>query len=201
MDLNESVKTNFNDSFLLKEKIIDVLPAIVVKAGSLLAETIKNGGKILSCGNGGSASDAGHFVAEIVNRFQIERDGLPAISLASDVATLTAIANDHEYKYLFSKQIKALGNKADVLLVITTSGNSQNILEAINKAHKIGMPVIALTGKDGGEVVNILNPSDIEIRVPSKITPRIQEIHILVIHCLCDLVDRILFPNKFEKNS
>jgi len=196
MDLNKRIKLNFNDSFALKEQISETLPPLVAEASKMLVESIRAGGKILSCGNGGSAADALHFAAELLNRFQIERDPLPAIALVSDVAALTAIANDYDYKHVFSKQIKALGRKDDVLLVISTSGNSQNIVEAIKKAHEVDMRVIALTGKDGGEIKDVLVSSDIEIRVPSEVTPRIQEIHILIIHCLCDLIDQILFVEK-----
>jgi len=201
MNLNEVVETSFRDSFELKKKVVGDLSPIIVAASKLLAESIKNGGKILSCGNGGSSCDADHFMGEIVGRFQIERDGLPAISLVSSVATLTAIANDYGYEEVFSRQIKALGKNDDVLLAISTSGNSENIIRAINMAHEVGMRVVALTGKDGGKLTGILNSSDIEIRAASRVTPRIQELHILIIHCLCDLIDRILFENRFGERA
>lgn len=201
MSLDKVVTSVFDDSFSLREKIAKDLVPIIVKASNLLAETLKDGGKILSCGNGGSACDAQHFACEIANRFMLERDGLPAVSIASDVATMTAIANDYSYDVVFSRQVKALGIKDDVLLAISTSGNSKNILEAISKAHEIGMKVVALTGKDGGKIPAVLNDDDIEIRVSTDSTPRIQEIHILVIHCLCDLIDRIIFADEFEEKS
>lgn len=152
-----------------------------------------NNGKILSCGNGGSAADAQHFSAELVNRFEKERPGLPAFALTTDSSTLTAIANDYNYNQIFSKQITALGQPGDVLLAISTSGNSANVLEAINASHEREMIIVALTGKDGGSIARLLKEQDIEIRIPSNRTARIQEVHLLVIHCLCDFIDTQLF--------
>lgn len=199
MDLVEHIKTTFYESIKLKDAVAKTSSQTIVEAGEMLAKCFRDGGKVLSCGNGGSACDAQHFNAEILNRFQIERDGLPAVALTADVAVLTAIANDYGYQNVFARQIKALGEEGDVLLAISTSGNSQSIVQAILKAHECGMRVIALTGNDGGAIVNVLDGTDIEIRVPSKATPRIQEMHILIIHCLCDLVDQLLFGNKFEE--
>ncbi|HBC71789.1 MAG TPA: phosphoheptose isomerase [Coxiellaceae bacterium] len=201
MNLIERVQSSFYDSIEVKNNAAKALLPIIVGAGQILAQCLKNGHKILSCGNGGSACDAQHFTTEMVNRFMIERDGLPAVSLTADMAVLTAIANDYGYQNVFAKQVKALGRVGDILLAISTSGNSQSIVQAISMAHEHQMQVIALTGSDGGLMAKLLDKSDIEIRVPSKITPRIQETHILIIHCLCDLVDRILFSDKFEEKA
>ena len=146
-----------------------------------------------SCGNGGSASDAQHFSAELLNRFEKERPGLPAIALTTDSSTLTAIANDYAHNEIFSTQIRALGQANDVLFAISTSGNSGNVIEAINAAHDRDIIVVALTGKDGGKMAGLLRENDIEIRVPADRTARIQEVHLVVIHCLCDFIDTQLF--------
>ena len=144
----------------------------------------------MSCGNGGSAGDAQHFSAEMLNRFEMERPGLPAVALTTDSSTLTSIANDYDYNQIFSKQILALGNKDDVLLAISTSGNSGNIIKAVEAAHTRNMPVVALSGHDGGKLSGLLYDTDVEIRVPVNSTARVQEVHLLVIHCLCDLIDQ-----------
>ena len=159
-----------------------------------MAECVRDGQKILSCGNGGSAGDAQHFSSELLNRFEMERPPLPAMALTTDSSTLTAIANDYSYDDIFAKQIKALGETGDALLAISTSGNSANVVRAIDAAQDRGMTVIALTGQDGGEMAPALIDTDIEVRVPSDRTARIQEVHLLVIHCLCDVIDRSLFP-------
>lgn len=151
-------------------------------------------GKILCCGNGGSAGDAQHFSAELLNRFERERPGLPALALTTDSSTITAIANDYSYEEVFSKQVSALGQAGDVLLAISTSGNSANVIQAIKAGQDREMLVIALTGKDGGTVARSLSDQDVEIRVSSDSTARIQEVHLVVIHCLCDFIDTQLFP-------
>lgn len=197
-DLIDLVAADFKYSIDLKEKSVDILSAFIADAGNILANCLKGGGKILACGNGGSACDADHFVCEIANRFVMERDGLAAVSLVSNQALLTAIGNDYSYEDIFSRQIKALANKSDVLLAISTSGNSGNVIKAIHMAHTCGMRIIALTGKDGGEMAKILHGNDIEIRVPDSITPRIQEVHVLVIHILCSLIDKMLFGKQGE---
>ena len=158
-----------------------------------MVKTLLNEGKILTCGNGGSAADAQHFSAELLNRFEKERPGLPAIALTTDSSTLTAIANDYSYEEIFSKQIRAIGNSNDLLLAISTSGSSGNIVNAVKAAHERDMPVIGLTGRSGGKMAEIFNLMDIEIRAPSERTARIQEVHLLVIHCLCDFIDTQLF--------
>jgi D-sedoheptulose 7-phosphate isomerase len=190
------VEAIFNESILAKQKSLEFLLPKIISSAELMAATFKNGGKILVCGNGGSACDAEHFVCELVNRLEKERKNLPAISLNSSMATLTAIANDYSYKDIFAKQILALGQKEDLLMVISTSGNSENISGAIRVATTLGMKVIALTGRDGGNVAKILSSDDVELRVPDSVTrrtPRIQETHILIIHTLCELLDGMLF--------
>ena len=194
MDANKIIQAHFDESIAAKQAAKDALIPELISAGALIADSLRTGHKILSCGNGGSAGDAQHFSSELLNRFEMERPPLPAIALTTDSSTLTAIGNDYSYDDIFSKQIKALGQKGDVLLAISTSGNSANVIRAIDAAQDRGMSVVALTGRDGGEMAAALIDSDIEIRVPSERTARIQEVHLLVIHCLCDLIDRSLFP-------
>jgi D-sedoheptulose 7-phosphate isomerase len=146
-------------------------------------------GKVLACGNGGSAADAQHFSSELLNRFELERPGLPALALTTDTSTLTSIANDYAFADVFAKQVRALGQPADVLLAISTSGNSENVVRAIQAAHERGLRIVALTGRDGGAMAPLLVSGDIEIRVAAERTCRIQEVHLLIIHCLCDLID------------
>lgn len=165
-----------------------MLPATEAAAG-LMCECLRRGGKILSCGNGGSAADAQHFSAELLNRFETERRPLPAIALTTDSSTLTAVANDYSYDEIYSKQITALGNQGDLLLAISTSGNSANVLQAVKAASERQMGVIALTGRDGGEIAAALGSEDLELRVPEQRTARIQEVHLLLIHCLCAVID------------
>ena len=193
MDLRAQISRHFKDSVTVKQKAADKLVDPIQQAGDKIVQCMLNNGKILSCGNGGSAADAQHFSAELVNRFEKERPGLPAFALTTDSSTLTAIANDYDYNQIFSKQITALGQPGDVLLAISTSGNSANVLEAINASHEREMIIIALTGKDGGSIARLLKEQDIEIRIPSNRTARIQEVHLLVIHCLCDFIDTQLF--------
>jgi len=169
------------------------LSSLIAEAGQIMVDSLLNEGKILSCGNGGSAGDAQHFSSELLNRFERERPSLPAIALTTDSSTITSIANDYSYFEVFAKQIRALGKEGDVLLAISTSGNSANIIQAITAAHERKMTVIALTGKDGGKINSMLGESDIEIRVPSDVTARIQEVHLLIIHCLCDFIDCQIF--------
>lgn len=187
------VKNIFNDSIQTQITAADVLSDSIAAAGEMMVDALLNNHKILSCGNGGSAADAQHFSAEMLNRFEAERPSLPAIALTTDTSTITSIANDYHYNEVFSKQIKALGQTGDVLLAISTSGCSKSVIEAIVAAHHRQMRVIALTGKDGGDVPPLLNTEDIEIRVPSNNTARIQETHGIVIHCLCDIIDKQLF--------
>ena len=193
----ERIKQHFHTSIQCKTEAMALLPEVINNAGQLMVECLRKQHKILSCGNGGSACDALHFATEMLNRFITDRPSLPAIALNADVATMTAIANDYSYQEIFARQITSLGQKGDILLAITTSGNSQNINRAISTAQDRGLKIIALTGRDGGETAKLLTAQDLEIRVPaSNITPRIQEVHLLIIHCLCDYIDNHLFPVK-----
>jgi phosphoheptose isomerase len=189
----ERIKHNFSDSIQTKINAADTMLPIVGSACERIVQCLLEGHKILTCGNGGSACDALHFSSEMLNRFKHERPSLPAIALTADMATLTSIANDSSYSEIFAKQIRALGQEDDILLAISTSGNSPNILTAIKAAHDRNMIVIAMTGYDGGKITGILKENDIEIRVPAQDTARIQETHLLIIHCMCDIVDYQLF--------
>ena len=193
MDIELRIRNHFLDSIETKRNALEELIIPIKHAANCISDSLLNEGKVLSCGNGGSAGDAQHFSAELLNRFEIERPGLPAVALTTDSSTLTAIANDYEYDQIFSKQILALGTNRDVLMAISTSGNSSNIVKAVQAAHERNMIVLSLTGNKGGKLAKLLKGDDIEIRVPSDRTARIQEIHLLVIHCLCDIIDAILF--------
>ena len=194
--LASRVAAQFAESAKLKLDSSQALVGPLTRAGVLMAEALREGGKVLACGNGGSAADAQHFAAELVNRFEMERPPLAGIALTTDTSTLTSIANDYSYNEIFSKQIRALGQPGDVLLAISTSGNSANIIQAIQAAHDREMIVVALTGRDGGGMASLLLPEDVEIRVPANVTARIQEVHLLAIHCLCDLIDSQLFGSE-----
>lgn len=192
MDLISLVSRNFEDSAHTKLSAMELLAGPVADAIELAVNSLVNGGKILACGNGGSAADAQHFAAELVGRFERERQELAAIALTVDTSILTAIANDYSYNVIFSKQVRALGHAGDVLLAISTSGNSANVIEAIRAAHEADMRVIALTGKTGGQIGELLRADDIHLCVPADRTARIQETHLLIIHCLCDGIDALL---------
>lgn len=187
------VEQHFRDSIASKEEGLKALPEKIAAAAAIMIQALIDNKKILSCGNGGSAADAQHFSSELLNRYERERPPLPAMALSTDSSTITSIANDYSYKEVFSKQVKALGQAGDILLAISTSGNSENVVEAIHVAHERGLRVVALTGREGGKIAPALTTQDVEIRVPSMKTNRIQETHLLVIHCLCDLIDRGLF--------
>ena len=193
MNAETRIEALFNASIAVKQASVGALKSPIAKAAGLIIQALKNDGKILTCGNGGSAADAQHLSSELLNRFERDRRGLAAVALTTDSSTLTSIANDYAYEQIFSKQILALGNKPDVLVAITTSGNSANICAAIEAAHQKDMAVIALSGKDGGRLPALLHDDDIEIRVPSQSTARVQEVHLLVLHCLCDLIERQTF--------
>ncbi|MEH6503146.1 MAG: phosphoheptose isomerase [Cycloclasticus sp.] len=195
MSLQERIYQHFNDSIQTKHDALEQLPPLIESAATSIVQSLLNNGKVLTCGNGGSAGDAQHFSSEMLNRFERERPSLPAIALSTDTSTLTSIANDYSFNEVFSKQIRALGQAGDILLAYTTSGNSGNIVEAIRAAHDREMIVIAVTGKDGGQLFSqsLLNEHDIELRVPSNSTARIQEVHLVITHCLCDLIDFQLF--------
>lgn len=196
MNLQERVKQHFAASIDTKARAAQSLIEPITSAAATMVQCLLADGKILSCGNGGSAGDAQHFSSEMLNRFERERPALPAIALSTDTSTLTSIANDYSYNEIFSKQLRALGREGDILLAISTSGNSQNVLEAIRVAHQRNIKVVALTGRNGGKMRELLQDSDIEICVPSEVTARIQEVHLLVIHCLCDLIDTHLFGGE-----
>lgn len=192
MDLTNRVNQIFTDSIQTKTQAQAELADLTARAAQLIVGQMVSGGKVLSCGNGGSAADAQHFSSEMLNRFERERQGLPAIALTTDTSTLTSIANDYDYEEVFAKQVRALGQAGDVLLAISTSGNSANVNAAVESAHDRGMQVVALNGKDGGRLATLLREEDIELRVSSETTARIQEVHLLLIHCLCDLIDHQL---------
>ena len=188
-EINSYILGAFQASIETKQDSVKLLSGSIQLASSMLNQALLGGYKILVCGNGGSASDAQHFSSELLNRYDRDRPGLPAIALTTDSSTLTSIANDYDYRQIFSKQVAALGQPGDLLLAISTSGQSPNIVEAIQAANEKEMQIIALTGKDGGAMSQVLDENSIEIRVPSNVTARIQEVHILVIHILCELLD------------
>ena len=183
----------FNASIEAKERSMELLTEKIERAGTLITATLRNDGKLLLCGNGGSAADCQHFAAELTNRFTMDRPPLPALALTTDSSALTAIGNDYEFEQIFSKQIEALGQPRDLLIVISTSGNSANVEAAVHAAHGNNMPVIAMSGKDGGKLGRLLGDDDVELRVPASNTARIQEVHITIIHCLCDYIEYDLF--------
>lgn len=189
MDLQARIQRHFADSAQLKLQTAELLAEPIERAAELMVGSLLNEGKILACGNGGSAADAQHFSAELLNRFEMERPGLAGIALTTDSSTLTSIGNDYDFNQIFSKQVRALGHGGDVLLAISTSGNSPNVIAAITAAHEKQMTVVALTGRDGGKMGEMLREADVHICVPSPVTARIQEVHILCLHCLCDAID------------
>ena len=192
-DIAARVAAQFADSAQLKAAAAQALAGPIAHAANLMSEALRAGGKLLACGNGGSAADAQHFAAELVNRFETERPPLAAIALTTDSSALTAIANDYSYEQVFAKQLRALGRKGDVLLAISTSGNSGSVLEAVRAARELGLHVVALTGNGGGKLAPLLTPGDAHICVPHTRTVRIQEVHLLALHCICDAIDFQLF--------
>jgi D-sedoheptulose 7-phosphate isomerase len=196
MDLTAHQRTHFEEGVELRRRMAETLPAQIARAGEALAAALKAGRKALACGNGGSAADSQHFAAEIVGRFERERPGMPAIALTVDSSALTAIANDYDWDRVFAKQVQALGQPGDVLLAISTSGNSKNVVEAVRAAHAKDLAVIALTGRDGGEMGRMLRPGDFHLNVAHPRTMRVQEMHLTVIHCLCEVVDNVIFGEK-----
>jgi D-sedoheptulose 7-phosphate isomerase len=192
MDLSKRIAQHFAESAQLKTQAAKVLTEPLRLGAERMVQCLMNEGKILACGNGGSAADAQHFSAELLNRFEMERPALPAIALTTDSSTITSIANDYDYDQVFSKQVRALGQPDDLLLAISTSGNSRNIVDAIRAAHERQMGVVALTGRNGGVMAEVLGQQDVHICVPHSRTARIQEVHILCLHCLCDAIDCLL---------
>ena len=190
--LTQRVADHFAQSIQAKQQAAQVLAEPTAQAAELLFNTLANDGKFLICGNGGSAADAQHFAAEMTGRFEKERMELAAIALTTDTSALTAIGNDYGFDHIFSKQVRALGRTGDVLVGISTSGNSGNVIEAIKAAHENGMKVIALTGRDGGKIAQMLQEGDVLLNVPYPRTALIQEVHILLIHAICDCIDAML---------
>ena len=192
MNIAERIQDQFSGSIATKQTAMTAMAPVIEAAIRLMVHSLQAGGKIMACGNGGSAADAQHFSAELLNRFEKERAPLAALALTTDTSTLTSIANDYAYDQVFSKQVSALGRQGDVLLAISTSGNSPNVKAAIDAAHVRGVRVIALTGKGGGTIAAQLRSDDIHLCVPADRTARIQEVHLLTIHCLCDGIDALI---------
>ncbi|MBK6975505.1 MAG: phosphoheptose isomerase [Sterolibacteriaceae bacterium] len=192
MNLIDRISQQFTDSAQTKLQAVELLAAPIAEAVETMVHSLMSNGKIMACGNGGSAADSQHFASELLNRFEKERPGLAAVALTTDTSTLTSIANDYDFAQVFSKQIRALGQPGDVLLAISTSGTSPNVIEAIAAAHEREMRVVALTGKSGGRVAGLLRKDDTHLCVPADRTARIQEVHLLVLHCLCDGIDCML---------
>jgi D-sedoheptulose 7-phosphate isomerase len=192
MPLHDRILGHFQASVQIKLDAAGALAPQIEVAARHMVHCLTQGGKILACGNGGSAADAQHFASEMINRFEQERPGLAAIALTTDTSILTSIANDYAYDQVFARQVKALGQPGDILLAISTSGNSPSVLQAVTAAHSRSMPVIAMTGRSGGGLAEQMQEDDVFLCVPAESTARIQEVHLLTIHCLCDAVDSVL---------
>lgn len=192
MDLTARIIQHFQDSAQTKLDAVAALAGPIARAAELMADALKADAKVMACGNGGSAADAQHFAAELLGRFERERGELAALALTTDTSAITAIANDYHYNQVFAKQLRGLGRKGDVLLAISTSGNSKNVIRAILVAHERDMRIVAMTGRGGGEIGNVLRADDVNICVPHARTARIQEVHLLTLHCLCDGIDYML---------
>lgn len=191
--IEQRIAGHFADSIATKQRVADSLAPHIAAAARAMAECLKSGGKILSCGNGGSAADAQHFAAELVGRFEREREELAAIALTTDSSIMTAIANDYSFDEIFAKQVRALGKPGDILFAISTSGNSKNVVAAIEAAHKKGLRIIGMTGRSGGKIGAMTRTQDVLLNVDAPATARIQEVHLLTLHCLCDAIDQLLF--------
>jgi D-sedoheptulose 7-phosphate isomerase len=193
MSLQQRIVRHFSGHAEAQHETLMRLGDLIEATAVRLAQCLLNDGKILCCGNGGSAAQAQHLASELLNRYDRDRPGLPAIALSTDTSTLTSIANDYRYEEVFAKPIRALGHPQDMLVIYTTSGNSASVLSAATAAHDRDMSVVAVSGRDGGALTPLLRDTDIELRVPSEVTAHIQEIHLLITHCFCDLIDRQLF--------
>ncbi|HEX7644115.1 MAG: phosphoheptose isomerase [Burkholderiaceae bacterium] len=193
---NQRIVEHFRESAELKIQAVSVLAQPIAEAIELMFTALSNGNKILACGNGGSAADCQHFAAELVGRFERERLPLPALALTTDTSIMTAVGNDYSFNDIFTKQVQAFGQSGDVLLALSTSGNSANVLNAVDAALERDMRVVALTGKGGGAIGKRLTDADVHICVPHDRTARIQEVHLLTIHCLCDGIDVALFGGE-----
>ena len=193
MNPEQRIARHFQDSIDTKQRVVATLAPQIVAASYAMVDCLKKGGKILSCGNGGSAADAQHFAAELVGRFERERAELAAIALTTDSSILTAVGNDYSFDEIFSKQVRALGKPGDILFAISTSGNSKNVTAAIDAAHLKGLHVIGMTGRGGGKVASLMQSGDVLLNVDSQVTTRIQEVHLLTLHCLCDAIDNLMF--------
>ena len=192
MNLQQRIQQQFQESLAVKQAALAAMAPGIEAAVRLMAASLAAGGKLMACGNGGSAADSQHFAAELLNRFEKERAPLAAIALTTDTSTLTSIANDYAYDQVFAKQVTALGRPGDVLLAISTSGNSPNVMTAIDAAHARDVKVVALTGKGGGTIAGRLRSDDVHLCVPADRTARIQEVHLLTLHCLCDGIDALI---------
>ncbi len=193
INIENRITRHFQDSIETKQRVAAALTPHIAAAAQAMVDCLKQGGKILSCGNGGSAGDSQHFAAELVGRFERERAELAAIALTTDSSILTAVANDYSFDEIFSKQVRALGKPGDILFAISTSGNSKNVVAAINAAHLKGMHVVGMTGRDGGAIAGLMRSGDVLLNVESQLTTRIQEVHLLTLHCLCDAIDNLMF--------
>jgi D-sedoheptulose 7-phosphate isomerase len=193
IQMEERVRYLFGANIETKIAVADALSDVIAKSGQRLVNCLLNEGKILICGNGGSAANCMHFASSMLNHFEVERPSLPVFNLSADVTTLGSFANEHHYGQVFARQIQALGQEQDVLLLLTTSGNSDSMLHALHAANERGMDTIALSGRDGGVLANHLGPEDIELRVVSDSAARIRELHLFILHCFCDLIDQSLF--------
>ena len=197
----DCIAKHFTESIECKQQASHDLPLLIARAVEVIVNTLVNEGKVLVCGNGRCAAAGQHFSSDLLNRFERERPSLPAMALSADTATLTSIADDSSYDEIFSKQLSALGQPGDTLLAISENGQSPNMVEAIKAAHEREMTVVLLSGMDGGDCAHYLSYEDVEIRVNSEVSARIQEVHLLCLHCLCDLIDRCLFDNSSQSSS
>ena len=193
INIEKRITRHFQDSVDTKQRCLAALTPRIAAASGVMVDCLKRGGKILACGNGGSAGDSQHFAAELVGRFEREREELAAIALTTDSSILTAVANDYSFDEIFSKQVRGLGKSGDVLFAISTSGNSKNVVAAIEAAHLKGMHIVGMTGRNGGKIAGLMKAGDVLLNVDSQVTTRIQEVHLLMLHCLCDAIDNLMF--------